>query len=90
MTLCQCDYLRTLAEKTRIIADEYGADLSSDKLRKGGFEVIQVARVGDFQRPPGGTGNFLDLLLQVLVVRVYQETYGRVWRERVPGSVQAV
>ena len=47
MTLGQCDKLDTLAKKRRIVADEYRADLSTDKLRECWFEVIRVARLGD-------------------------------------------
>ena len=47
MTICQCDKLHTLAQKNRIVADEYSADVSTDKLRECWFEVIKVARQGD-------------------------------------------
>jgi hypothetical protein len=62
MTLCQCDKLHTLAQKEGIVTDEYRADLSADKLRECWFEVIKVARQGDFQGPPGRTCNVFDFL----------------------------
>jgi hypothetical protein len=74
MTLGQCDKLDTLAKKQRIVADEYRADLSTDKLRECWFEVIRVARLGDFQGLPGRTRNVFDFQQRVLIVRVYQET----------------
>ena len=82
MTLGQCDKLHTLAQKERIIADQYRAYLSTDKLRECWFEVLPVARLGDFQGLPGRTGNVFDFQQHVLIVRVYQKTDGRVsWNE---------
>jgi len=60
MTLRRCDKLHTLAHKQRIIADEYRADLSTDKLHECWFEVIWTARLGDFQGLSGRTGNVFD------------------------------
>src|SRR3984893_951785 len=90
MTLCQCDKLHTLAQKKRIVGDEYSADSSLGKLRECWFEVIKVARQGDFQGPPGRTCNVFDFLQQVLIVRVYQKTDGRVLWDELPDQFKAL
>src|ERR1700737_2234178 len=84
MTLCQCDKLQTLAQKKRIVGDEYSADSSLGKQCKCLFEVIKVARHGDFHGAPGRTCNIFDFLQDVLIVRVYQKTDGRVLWEKLP------
>src|SRR5258708_7554806 len=84
MTSCQCDKVQTLAQKKRIVGDEYSADSSLGKLCKCLFEVIKVARHGDFHGAPGRTCNVFDFLQDVLIVRVYQKTDGRVLWEELP------
>src|ERR1700730_11677797 len=90
MTLCQCDKLHTLAQKERIVTDEYSADLSADELRECWFEVIKVARQGDLQGPPGRASNVFDILQQVLIVRVYQKPDGRVWWDEFADQFKAL
>jgi hypothetical protein len=71
--ICQCDKLHTLAQKKRIVGDEYSADFSTDKLCKCWFEVIKVACQRDLQRPPGRTCSVFDFPQQVLIVRVIKK-----------------
>ena len=82
--LRQCYNLHTQAHKQRIVADEYGADLSAGKLHECWFKVIDVACPSDYQGLSGRTGKVFDFQQQVLIFRVYQEAYGRVLREQLP------
>ena len=82
----QCDNLHTVDE--HIIADDYRANLSTDKLRECGVEVIRVARLGDFQGLPCRLGNVFDFLQQVLIVWVLPKNRSLRFAEGAPGSVQ--
>ena len=84
MTENQDDRLRVISGKTAVLSArrERIVAFAADK-RLPAFYFWR-----EYQGLPRGTCNLFDCQQQFAVVRVYQETYGRVWWEQFPNLVK--